>query len=115
MNRSGTALLPIARMNAVDVSRDLLVVVDDVALEPGVIRFRATGSRPWVEVSCVKDYPGAWAEYRVYEGGIVQVFRRISAPDALVWSERTRDMYAGTYHDLCFGAVDERNFVFATS
>jgi PTH1 family peptidyl-tRNA hydrolase len=44
MNRSGSALVPIARMNAVDVGRDLLVVVDDVALEPGVIRFRPSGS-----------------------------------------------------------------------
>jgi predicted phosphodiesterase len=74
-------------------------------------RFEATGSTPFVEVSCVKDYPGAWAEYRVYEGGVVQVFRRISAPAALSWSERTRDMYGGTYHDLCFGSVEERNFV----
>ena len=80
-----------------------------------VRRFDTTGDTPFVEVSCVKDHPGGWAEYRVFEGGIVQVFRRISSPDALVWSERTRDMYAGTYHDLCFGAVDERNFVFATS
>jgi len=44
MNRSGSALAPIARMKAVDVTRDLLVVVDDVALEPGVIRFRPSGS-----------------------------------------------------------------------
>jgi len=76
-----------------------------------VRRFPATGSVPFVEVSCVKDYPGAWAEYRVYEGGVVQVFRRISSPEALAWSEQTRDMYAGTYHDLCFGAVEDRNFV----
>jgi Icc protein len=73
-------------------------------------RFTATGDTPFVEVSCVKDYPGGWAEYRVYEGGVVQVFRRISAPAALSWSERTRDMYGGTYHDLCFGSVEERNF-----
>ena len=64
MNRSGTALLPIARMNAVDVSRDLLVVVDDVALEPGVIRFRATGSpgghnglRSVEQALGTRDYP----------------------------------------------------------
>ena len=25
-----------------------------------------------------KDYPGAWAEYRVYEGGYTQVMRRVS-------------------------------------
>lgn len=78
-----------------------------------VRRFAPTGDVPFVEVSCVKDHPGAWAEYRVFEGGIVQVFRRISAPDALAWSELTRDMYAGTYHDLCFGSVEERCFVFA--
>ena len=31
----------------------------------------------------MKDYPGAWAEYRVFEGGILQVHRRISTPEAL--------------------------------
>lgn len=76
-----------------------------------VRRFPATGDRPWVEVSCVKDYPGAWAEYRVYEGGIVQVFRRISEPEALVWSERTRAMFGGLYHDYAFGSVKDRNFL----
>ena len=30
-----------------------------------------------VEVACVKDYPGAWAEYRVYDGGYTQIVRRI--------------------------------------
>ncbi len=44
MNRSGSALLPYARLNALDVSRDLLVVVDDVALPPGRVRFRPDGS-----------------------------------------------------------------------
>jgi predicted phosphodiesterase len=76
-----------------------------------VRRFAATGDRPWVEVSCVKDYPGAWAEYRVYEGGIVQVFRRISSPEALSWSERTKAMFAGLYHEYAFGQVEDRNFV----
>ena len=32
-------------------------------------RFAATGDVPWVEVACVKDFPGTWAEYRVHEGG----------------------------------------------
>jgi PTH1 family peptidyl-tRNA hydrolase len=44
MNRSGSALLPYKRMNAIDTARDLLVVVDDVALDPGRIRFRPDGS-----------------------------------------------------------------------
>ena len=62
-----------------------------------VRRFGATGDVPWVEVACVKDFPGAWAEYRVFEGGILQVFRRIATPEALVWTERTRQMYEGGY------------------
>lgn len=44
MNRSGSALLPYKRMNAIDITKDLLVVVDDVALDPGRIRFRPGGS-----------------------------------------------------------------------
>jgi 3',5'-cyclic-AMP phosphodiesterase len=79
-----------------------------------VRRFSATGDVPWVEVACVKDFPGAWAEYRVYEGGILQVFRRISAPEALAWSEKTRDMYAGLYEMYAFGALADRCFAIAT-
>jgi Icc protein len=78
-----------------------------------VRRFSATGDVPWVEVACVKDFPGAWAEYRVFEGGILQVFRRISAPEALAWSEKTRDMYAGLYEMYSFGAVADRCFPIA--
>jgi Icc protein len=79
-----------------------------------VRRFSATGDVPWVEVACVKDFPGAWAEYRVYEGGILQVFRRISAPEALAWSEKTRDLYAGLYEVYAFGALQDRCFPIAT-
>jgi 3',5'-cyclic-AMP phosphodiesterase len=65
---------------------------------------------PWVEVACVKDFPGAWAEYRVFEGGLEQVFHRISTPEALVWSERTRDMYHGLYEGYAFGELGDRCF-----
>jgi 3',5'-cyclic-AMP phosphodiesterase len=76
-----------------------------------VRRFRATGAVPYVEVACVKDFPGAWAEYRVFEGGILQVFRRISAPEALAWSEKTRDMYGGLYDAYAFGQLGDRCFL----
>jgi hypothetical protein len=75
-----------------------------------VRRFAATGDVPWVEVSAVKDYPGAWAEYRVHEGGIVQVFHRISSPEALVWTEKTRHMFGGLYGTYAFGALEDRCF-----
>jgi 3',5'-cyclic-AMP phosphodiesterase len=76
-----------------------------------VRRIAATGDRPWVEVACVKDYPGTWAEYRVFEGGILQVHRRISTPEALAWTEQTRHMYADTYADYALGALTDRCFV----
>jgi predicted phosphodiesterase len=75
-----------------------------------VRRFGATGDVPWVEVACVKDFPGAWAEYRVFEGGVLQVFHRIAAPDALVWTQKTREMYAGTYFGYAFGDLEDRCF-----
>ena len=99
-------------------------LVDVVARRPAIVgyfaghthrnrvrRFRATGAVPWVEVACVKDYPGAWAEYRVHEGGILQVFHRISTPEALDWTEKTRNMFAGMYAEYAFGRVEDRNFL----
>ena len=75
-----------------------------------VRRFSATGEVPWAEVACVKDFPGSWAEYRVFDGGILAIHRRVSAPDAMAWSDKTRDMYAGTYFEYAFGDLDDRCF-----
>jgi 3',5'-cyclic-AMP phosphodiesterase len=66
--------------------------------------------QPFVEVACVKDYPGTWAEYRVFEGAILQVHRRISTPEALIWSEKTRHMFGGLYQGYALGRLDERCF-----
>ena len=44
MNRSGSALTRFTELDDFDVSRDLLVIVDDRALDVGRIRFRAGGS-----------------------------------------------------------------------
>ena len=65
---------------------------------------------PCVEIACAKDYPGAWAEYRVYEGGYTQVMRRVAAPDARAWSEQGRQMIQGIYRDLVLGSIDDRCF-----
>ena len=71
----------------------------------------ATGAVPWVEVSATKDFPGAWAEYRVFEGGILQVMHRIASPDALAWTNRTREMFGGLYPSYSFGEMKDRCFV----
>jgi Icc protein len=73
----------------------------------------AGGQVPSVEVGCVKDFPGTWAEYRVHDGGILQVVHRISAPAALAWSERCRHLYADfgvDYASYAMGRLEDRCF-----
>jgi predicted phosphodiesterase len=99
-------------------------LVDLVARRPAVIgyfaghthrnrvrRFEATGGVPWVEVACVKDYPGMWAEYRIHERGVLQIVHRISTPEALDWTEQTRHMFHGLYATYAFGTLADRCFV----
>jgi 3',5'-cyclic-AMP phosphodiesterase len=76
-----------------------------------VRHFEATGDTPWVEVACVKDFPGTWAEYRVFDEGVLQVHHRISSPQALDWTDRCRAMFAGTYVQYAFGRLEDRCFV----
>lgn len=75
-----------------------------------VLRFERTGAVPFAEVACAKDYPGTWAEYRVYEGGFTQIMRRVAAPAARAWSELGRTMIQGWYRDLVLGTIDDRCF-----
>ena len=67
-----------------------------------------------IEVGCTKDFPGTWAEYRVYEGGIMQVVHRISDPAALRWSESCRHLYSDfgiDYGTYALGSLADRCFV----
>jgi Icc protein len=68
---------------------------------------------PTIEVGCTKDFPGTWAEYRVYEGGIMQVVHRISSPEALAWSESCRVLYSDfgiDYATYALGSLADRCF-----
>ena len=68
---------------------------------------------PTIEVGCVKDFPGTWAEYRVYEGGITQVVHRMSSPEALNWSERCRHLmsdFGFDYETYALGNLEDRCF-----
>ncbi len=75
-----------------------------------VVHLPGAGDVPFVEVASVKEFPGSWAEYRVFEGGVLQVHRRISTPEALAWTERTRHMYGGLYQGYALGHLHERCF-----
>ncbi|MDP2291162.1 MAG: metallophosphoesterase [Actinomycetota bacterium] len=66
---------------------------------------------PTIEIGCVKDFPGTWAEYRIYEGGVTQVVHRVSSPEALRWSERCRHLYRDfgiDYESYALGALEDR-------
>jgi Icc protein len=76
-----------------------------------VRRFPASGAVPFAEVAATKDFPGSWAEYRVFEGGVLAVHRRISSPPALEWSEKCRALVFGLYPRYALGALDDRCFV----
>jgi len=69
-----------------------------------------------IEVGCTKDFPGTWAEYRVYEGGIMQVVHRMSTPEALAWSESCRGLYSDfgvDYEHYALGTLSDRCFTLA--
>jgi Icc protein len=95
-----------------------------VARQPNIVAYTAGHTHrhrvrpmscgvPSVEVGCVKDFPGTWAEYRVYEGGITQVVHRISTPTALEWSQRCRHLYIDfgvDYETYALGRLEDRCF-----
>ena len=63
---------------------------------------------PFVEVASLKDFPGSWCEYQVFDGGILQIVRRVQHRDAVAWTEKTRRMFGGAYGDYAFGSIEER-------
>jgi 3',5'-cyclic AMP phosphodiesterase CpdA len=68
---------------------------------------------PSIEIGCVKDFPGTWGEYRVYERGIMQVVHRVSSLEALQWSEQCRHLYQDfgvDYETYALGRLDDRCF-----
>lgn len=77
------------------------------------VRRMSRSGVPSVEIGCVKDFPGTWAEYRVFEGGVMQVVHRISSPDALAWSNRCRHLYRDFgvhYESYALGDLGDRCF-----
>jgi hypothetical protein len=69
------------------------------------------GTLVHTEVGSTKDYPGTWAGYAVHEGGIRQVVRRVAAPDAISWTDRTRMVLGGVWGMWAAGRLGERCFV----
>jgi hypothetical protein len=60
------------------------------------------------EVASTKDYPGVWAGYSVYEGGIRQVVYRVAEPNAIAWTELTRRALGGIWGRWSPGRLSDR-------
>jgi 3',5'-cyclic AMP phosphodiesterase CpdA len=60
------------------------------------------------EVGSTKDYPGQWAGYSVYEGGIRQVVFRVAEPSAIAWTETTRRALGGVWGWWSPGLLSDR-------
>jgi hypothetical protein len=65
---------------------------------------------PVVEVGSPKDYPGVWCGYAVHEGGIRQVVRRITDPECITWTDRTRTSMGGIWGWWSSGRLSDRCF-----
>ncbi|MEM8924321.1 MAG: metallophosphoesterase [Actinomycetota bacterium] len=73
-------------------------------------RSRRHDSLAVTEVASTRDWPGVWAGYAVYEGGIRQVVRRVSGHDAVGWHEYSRRALLGLWAWWSSGPLDQRCF-----
>ncbi len=62
------------------------------------------------EIGAPMHYPGTWAGYAVHEGGIRQVVRRVAAPRAIQWTERSRRALLGLWGRYAPGDRGDRCF-----
>ncbi len=74
-------------------------------------RVRRRSGLVYTEVGSTKDYPGVWGSYEVFEGGLVQVNRRIEARDCVEWLEYSRRCTGGAWGRWTPGRLDDRRFV----
>lgn len=105
--------IPSEQLDAVAARRRAIVAYTAGHTHRHRVRPMTISGIPSVEIGCTKDFPGTWAEYRVYEGGITQVVHRISTPAALGWSERCRALYRDfglDYQSYALGTLEERCF-----
>jgi predicted phosphodiesterase len=62
------------------------------------------------QVGATKDYPGVWAGYEVYDGGMRQIVRRIARPDVVAWTDHTRVAAYGLWEHTSPGRLASRCF-----
>jgi len=93
-------------------------LIDVVGRRPSIVTYAAGHTHrnrvierngvPFVEVASVKEFPGVWCEYQIFDGGILQVTRRILHDEARAWSDKTKQMFHGQFASYAWGSLDER-------
>ncbi len=71
-------------------------------------RTRRVGPVLVTEVGATKDWPGSWGGYRIFEGGLYQTVRRVSAPSAIRWTEFSRRAVGGLWSAWSPGKLSDR-------
>lgn len=71
-------------------------------------RIRSWGGIPIAETGATRDYPGTWTQYLACEGGLVQVTRRIEAPEAIGWTQQTGRALGGIWGRYAAGRLRDR-------
>ena len=62
------------------------------------------------EIGSTKDWPGVWAGYRVFEGGIMQTVHQVQEPSARAWLDRTGGTLFGLWRYWSPGLRSHRNW-----
>ncbi len=76
--------------------------LENIKALPGVV---------FAQCGALKEFPGAWNEYRVYESGIQQIMHRLEASEPLKWQEQTSKMELGFYEKRHYGKLADRCFL----
>ncbi len=71
-------------------------------------RRRVVEGLTWTEVAATNHFPGVWAGYTVYDGGLTQAVRRILEPEPMAWIEGTRHVLGGVWALWSTGTLDDR-------
>lgn len=60
------------------------------------------------EVASTRDWPGVWAGYKVFEGGLMQSAWRIASPEAMQWFEYSKNAVGGVWQRWAPGQLADR-------
>jgi Icc protein len=76
-----------------------------------VRRYAGSGSVPFIEINCTKDYPGGFGHYRLFDdGSFRQQVHRTSTARALAHSTRCATFFQHGYRKFALGALSARSF-----